>query len=290
MRGSYFMKVRLLAVMALVVVGAMAGTSPAMAAKKKAKTSAVSKSWQNQHKDNKVFGNAIHNLRVQSDKTNWDASQFSSFVITAATALQKGLTELAASYTNFEYGVVQLAYLDGGTTVTPISGAILVTPRLDPTAQQSTVSGQFTVPSGANADRLLALTFARSVNPTANAATSTVSCRITAKQGYATAADMNRESFATSAPSADASPSTELPFYAVKRVPLPPSDATEQTQMPFTMVASEAAEATNLMTSGWVGGADSGGAITSGQLLKTTNGQTGGVLDATLSCLAIPKS
>lgn len=261
MRGSYFMKIRLLAVMALVVVGAMAGTSPAMAAKKKAKTSAVSKSWQNQHKDNKVFGNAIHNLRVQSDKTNWDASQFSSFVITAATALQKGLTDLAASYSNFEYGVIQVVKPDG----TAAAGSFLATPRIDPTVEQSTVTGQFAVAGAGNHTLKVAV---RSVNPEANDKTSTVACRVTGS--------IPSGGFITSKANAALS---SLPFYPVARSPIQPTNKAELPALPVSMVSTDTQ--VDLTTAG-----NSSGALTAAGATAAGTG----VLHVTLSCVSVPKS
>ena len=83
------------------------------------------------------------NKRVDAgDKATSDLDGKVNTVITTATdALTKlqaglvqvadGLKALAASYGNFEYGVVQLNTLNGATA-TPIAGAFLATPRLDP--------------------------------------------------------------------------------------------------------------------------------------------------------------
>ncbi len=275
--------------MALVVVGAMAGTSPAMAAKKKAKTSAVSKSWQNQHKDNKVFGNAIHNLRVQSDKTNWDASQFSSFVITAATALQKGLTDLAASYTNFEYGVVQLY---AGTTIIP--GAMIQTSRLEPTGQQATGSGQFACNVSAcsplTGNKIVAKAAVRSANAEANDKTSNVVCRITASQMTTAAAR-----WVTSAPNAGLN---GAPAWPVARSAFP-TDKAEQGVMALQPVSTDTlvdltgtTNSLNQATSSTVPSTEGFATQLSanGNATPAGGNTTNGLVDVTLSCVVAPKA
>ena len=276
MRGSYFMKVRLLAVMALVVVGAMAGTSPAMAANKKAKTS-VSKAWQNQHKDNKVFGDAINNLRRGSDQTNYTIQAITEQSVAALTALKDGLTAVGDSYTNFEYGVVQLY---AGTDAIP--GAFVATPRIDPTVEQSTVTAQFPcLPTAAgqpcdNGDIINAKATVRSANILANNKKSDVSCRAQITQGK-TGNWVSTLKGGT-------------PFIPMVRSSLTPPSTSAEPTFPAAMVSSDSltslTDADNSVnqTLG-AGGLGTGGfAITSG-----VNG-TAGMLAVTLSCLSVPQS
>ena len=106
------MKVRLLAVMAVVVVGVMAGTSPAMA--QNAKTASSKSQWTKQHKDNVAFGGAIHTLRKQVDSTNGALTTITVAALEALTALKDNLTAVAAVTTEFKYAVVQVAAATGG--------------------------------------------------------------------------------------------------------------------------------------------------------------------------------
>jgi len=277
--------------MAVVVVGVMAGTSPAMA--KKAHTASA---WSNQHKDNKVFGEAIHNLRLASDKTNWDASQFSGFVITAATALQKGLTDLAASYTNFEYGVVQLY---AGADAIP--GAFLATPRIDPTVEQSTVSGQFAcLPTALgnvcdSADVLHAKVAIRSVNPVANDAKSAVYCRISASQTATAGTTLWSTSKPNTAFPGATSPNFP-PAYAVTRSPIAPTDAAELKVFPLQPVSTDTL--VDLLDTGnsYKSTAAAGPSLGTGgfSLLNSAPAGLGGAgaspINVTLSCLSVPNS
>ncbi len=89
--------------MAVVVVGVMAGTSPAMASQ-----------WSHQHADNKKFGEAIHNLRISNDLTNYSVGQITAASIKALTALKDSLTAVADVTTEFKYAVVQVAAATGG--------------------------------------------------------------------------------------------------------------------------------------------------------------------------------
>jgi len=281
------MKVRLLAVMAVVVVGVMAGTSPAMA--KKAHTASA---WSNQHKDNKAFGEAIHNLRLASDKTNWDASQFSSLVLTAATALQKGLTDLAASYTNFEYGVVQLG-TKSGSTFTPLAGSFLATPRIDPTVEQSTVHGQFPI-SAPTASTLAGTVAVRSVDPTGNDAKSTAACRLTISQDQVTKSQAAVDPFAVTL-TAGAKVTTTIPQNGVPATPIParspiaPTDAAEKLVFPLQMVSTD--RVVDLTQAGVNSSAGFAPKLTTTSIdAAGANTGGGGMVEVTLSCLAIPKS
>jgi hypothetical protein len=255
------MKVRLMAVMAVAVVGVMAGTSPAMAAKKKAKTS-VSKSWQNQHKDNKVFGDAINNLRKASDETNFSVSTLAGAAVEALGALKDGLTTVAGSYTNFEYGVVQVINPDG----TPAAGSFLATPRIDPTVEQATVTGQFAVGVGGVHKLSVAV---RSANPAANDKTSTVVCRVTGS--------LANGGFVTSAGNAGLQ---GLPFWPVSRSNLVPAKgAPSEATFPVSLTPYD--NVVDMTAAG-----NSAGALAAAG--ATANGA--GVLHVTLSCLSMPKS
>ena len=278
MRGSYFMKVRLLAVMALVVVGAMAGTSPAMAANKKAKTS-VSKAWQNQHKDNKVFGDAINNLRRGSDQTNYTIQAITEQSVAALTALKDGLTAVGDSYTNFEYGVVQLY---AGNDAIP--GAFAATPRIDPTVEQSTVTAQFPcLPTAAEGvcdlgDIINAKATVRSANILANNKASDVSCRAQISQG-------NTNNWVASLNGA-------TPFIEMVRSSLTPPSTSAEPTFPAAMVSSDSL--TSLTAAGKsvnqnaATGGTGGFAITTG--ITPAAGPQAGMLEVTLSCLSVPQS
>jgi len=164
------MKVRLLAVMAVVVVGVMAGTSPAMA-----KKAHIASAWSHQHADNKKFGEAIYNLRKTTDLTNYSVAQITAASVKALTALKDGLEAVAGATTNFKYGVVQV-----GTTTKGLGGVgpthFFATPPIYKTGEQSTVT--FNVPQTASlglGSNLKLLTAVRSVNPNSG----TVQCRMT---------------------------------------------------------------------------------------------------------------
>jgi hypothetical protein len=281
MRGSYFMKVRLLAVMALVVVGAMAGTSPAMAANKKATTS-VSKAWQNQHKDNKAFGDAIHNLRNSVDSTNGALTSVTKQALAALTALQGGLTGLAASYTNFQYGVVQLSYGTNCTNTTCLgiygaSAPMLVTPRLDPTSAQSVASARFRVPPAAagGGGAVKATATVRAVDAEGQDALSTAFCRVTA-QGSGAATD-----YRTTAPNTSLK---NLPAMPLRRSPLVPTDESEKVASLVSLTTDDKKVAVNLLAPelSWNGFPTAAGGTT--DAISATGGDT---IEVTLSCMYI---
>ena len=283
--GGYLMKVRLLAVMALVVVGVMAGTSPAMA--KKAHTASA---WSNQHKDNKAFGEAINNLRESQKITNGALSSVTAQALAALTQLNTGLTSLAASYTNFEYGFVQL-----GTTATasgefrPIPGAGVATPRIDPTAQQSTVTAQFAcVPDAAgscpaanaagSSENVRAQVAVRSANP-GNDATSTVLCRATLAQTVnATQIGLANGGFLTTSPQ---EANGDVPAVAIARSPLPTKSS--PANFPLELIASD--KSVNMTGTGLITGANSSGTAATGFKLAY-----GAPVVVTLSCLSKPNA
>jgi hypothetical protein len=285
------MKIRLLAVMAVVVVGVMAGTSPAMAAK--AKTASA---WSKQHKDNKVFGEAIHNLRKSSDSTNFALSTIAGEAVKALSALQTGLVGLAGSYTNFEYGVVQLY---AGSDAIP--GAFLATPRIDPTVEQSTVSGQFAcLPTALgnvcdSADVLHAKVAIRSVNPVANDAKSAVYCRINASQTATAGTTLWSTSKPNTAFPGATSPNFP-PAFAVTRSPITPTDAAELKVFPLQPVSTDTLVDLLDTTNSYKSTAAAGPSLGTGgfSLLNSAPAGLGGAgaspINVTLSCLSVPSS
>ena len=168
--------------MAVVVVGVMAGTSPAMA-----KKAHIASAWTHQAADNKKFGEAIYNLRRSSDLTNHTVSEITKASVSALTALAGGLKAVAVATTNFEYGVVQLGTCSNAAcdTFTATAGDFAATPPVYATGEASVVTAQFlTVPTG-----IVGASVAyRSVDVLGNNKTSTPYCRVTTTQQRATAA------------------------------------------------------------------------------------------------------
>ena len=268
------MKVRLLAVMAVVVVGVMAGTSPAMA--QKAKTGSSKSQWTKQHKDNVAFGGAIHTLRKQVDSTNSALGTITAASIVALTQLKDGLTAVAAATTNFEYGVVQLGTCSNAAcdTFTPTAGDFAATPPVYPTGEASVVTADFaSVPTG-----IMGASVAyRSVDVLGNNKTSTPYCRVTITQARGAAGG----GFATSTPNAALG---GAPAYEVVRGAIaPPTDA-EKATMPLAMVSTDSQ--TKLITSSNSGN-NTGGA---GGFTTTAVGAGGLSVGVTLACLTVPKS
>ena len=228
------------------------------------------------------------NKRVDAgDKATSDLDGKVNTVITTATdALTKlqaglvqvadGLKALAASYGNFEYGVVQLNTLNGATA-TPIAGAFLATPRLDPTVEQATVTGQFPCTTSACAtDKLVLKVAVRSANPTANDATSKVYCRVTASQqrtGF--------QSFVTSTPNAAFG---GAPAWQVARSPLVPTSPSDLAAFPLSMVATDTQ--VDLTTATNSAGVSNGAQAAGGFALGASGAN--GVINVTLSCLTVP--
>ena len=173
------MKVRLLAVMAVVVVGVMAGTSPAMA--QNAKTASSKSQWTKQHKDNVAFGGAIHTLRKQVDSTNGALTTITVAALEALTALKDNLTAVAAATTEFKYGVVQVA-LNTGSVGDGIAGMgptqFWVTPPIVKTGASSTVTFPIGLTGGA-VRQVKLFTAVRSVYPDKG----NVVCRVTVQNG-----------------------------------------------------------------------------------------------------------
>jgi hypothetical protein len=279
------MKLRLLAVMALVVVGAMAGTSPAMAAK--AKTSA-SKAWQNQHKDNKVFGDAINNLRKSSDSTNAALGTIAGAAQVALLQLKDGLTAVAASYGNFEYGVMQVGFCNKESSTVntcddfnPISAAFAATPRLDPTVEQASVTTQV-APPVATANKNIGVSVAvRSADPLGNNKKSDVYCRVTESQG-------GRYSTSTPTATGPGGEALPLPFYPIRRSALAPTEKSELSQFPLSMVSTDIQYKMSQYTNsaGNTGNPDGG----IGGFIAVPTAAGGSMINVTLACVTVPKS
>ncbi len=226
------------------------------------------------------LGNNVYDLRKANDQTNWTVSSIAGAAISALTQLQAGLVGLAASYTNFEYGVVQLG-TDSGGTFTAIPGAFVATPRLDPTVEQSTVTAQFPcvgapVPVAQRngcivGDNIRAQVAVRSASPTANDAKSTAKCRVTVSQSGAGGAG----GFVTTIPQGG------VPATTVARSALVPTDPAELQIFPLSMVSTDTQ--VNATTAGTNSTASFAAAIT-----PSGAGGTNNMLLVTLSCLSIP--
>lgn len=318
------MSVKAVAVSAALTVGLLVPVSAAMAADgapatTAAKTPSIAKqlkSLKTQVKKNTATGKAntakikaaskavattVAGLNAKADAINKrvDAGdkatsnldgKVNTVIATATDALTKlqaglvqvgdGLKSLAASYTNFEYGVVQV-YI--GTTAMP--GAFLATPRLDPTVEQSTVTGQFPcLPTAGyggvcNTGSALHLKVAvRSANPTANDATSKVYCRVTGSQGT---------SFVTSKPNTAfpgaVSPNFP-PAYRVTRSPLVPTDPAELAAGAFPLSPATSDTFVDLTD-----GATNASALNGAAPGATANVTSlNGMINVTLSCLTVP--
>jgi len=194
------MKLKTLLVMAVAAIGALALSVPAFAASssnggipsidsqlgqlkaagKAAKSRANSSSKHNTrvNTDLKRLGENVAALRKGQDQTNSTLGAITAQAVSALSALQAGLTSVAALTTNFKYGVVQVAIGTGGPG-DGIAGLgpsmFYVTPPIQPTGAQSTVS--FALPPATNFGGVPTRLFAavRSLDPTSGA----VECRVT---------------------------------------------------------------------------------------------------------------
>ena len=312
------MKLKTLLVMAVAAIGALALSVPAFAASssnggipsidsqlgqlkaagKAAKSRANSSKSHTKRIDGDIkrLGENVNALRKGQDATNWNVSNLAAAAVSSLTQLEAGLVGLAASYMNFEYGVA--AMTSGGT---PIAGALLVTPRIDPTSEPSTVTGQFTcvtANSCAQGGALGIQTVVRSVNPATNNTATTAACSVTATQAIRSdvyAEFGSPELASASIPGAGTLGAGTTTYWPVSRVPLPAADSTEKTRQPFAMVASEFSQATNLMAAGKAStaGLSAIGLFQTGvsrdlNPFGMATFATGGSLKVTLSCLAVP--
>jgi len=277
------MKLKTLLVMAVAAIGALALSVPAFAASssnggipsidsqlgqlkaagKAAKSRANSSKSHTKRIDGDIkrLGENVNALRKGQDATNWNVSNLAAAAVSSLTQLQAGLVGLAASYMNFEYGVVQVRTPAGA--LAPAS--FLATPRIDPTVEQSTVTGQFAVAGAGNHTLSVAV---RSANPTANDAKSKVYCRVTGS--------LANGGFITSKANAAFG---GAPAYEVPRSALVPTSPAELAAFPLSMVSTDTQ--VDLTTAG-----NSTGALTAGG--ATAAGA--GVLHVTLSCLSVPNS
>lgn len=274
------MKVRNLTAIAVVATGAIALGAPAAfaqapdvsgvnggldklgaigkSAKKQARAAHHSSFQKRTGEDIKRLGDNVRDLRKRDDEiTNTISS-----VVATVTPILTQLGAAAQSYANFQYGFVQL-------TITGVGGPptyFTVTPRLDPTSAQSTVSRQFVMPAALpTALPLGAEVGVRSLNsPTALDNESTAYCSATVSDSSSTL---------TSKSNPDAK---NLPFYPIQRSTLIPADPADNV--------------TSLV-----------GAVTGDKtvnLLATSRNATGGTITVSagetvtvsLSCMAIPNS
>ncbi len=225
------------------------------------------------------LGNNVYDLRKANDQTNWTISQIAGAAISALTQLQAGLVGLAASYTNFQYGVVQLGACSDAacTTFTPFPGSFVATPRLDPTVEQATVSASFAPPTAAVI--VGASVAVRSANPTANDANSKAYCRVTTTQNGNGA---GQTKYATSVPNPGFN---GAPAYEVPRSNLIPNSAADLLIFPLSMVATD--NQVNLVTDTNAAGFNGGGGVLGG-FTNVGGGVGGAALNVTLSCLSVP--
>ena len=258
------MKARNLAVLATVAVGAMALSAPAAFAADA--QSSTSKAQERTNKDIKRLGENVRDLRKKDDEIN---GRIDSIVAGLSPVLTQ-LGDAAKSYANFQYGFVQLTFQGAGGPQTFFA----VTPRLDPTSQQSTVTSQFVIPAALNNLKLGAEVGVRSLNsPASQDEKSTPYCRITASQGATR--------FGTSAPNTSLPTGKQLPFYPVYRSTLEPKDPVDAVGSLVGAVTGD--KTVNLL--GTTNSVGSNGGTGDFSPLRTDTG--GDVLQVTLACMAI---
>ena len=290
------MKLKTLLVMAVAAIGALALSVPAFAASssnggipsidsqlgqlkaagKAAKSRANSSKSHTKRIDGDIkrLGENVNALRKGQDATNWNVSNLAAAAVSSLTALQAGLVALSGSYTNFEYGVVQLGTCSNAAcdTFTATAGNFVATPRIDPTVEQATVTAQFaTIPSGI----LGASVAIRSAAPTANDAKSKAYCRVTTSQSPVSGANQ----YATSTPNG----LFGGPAYQVTRSALVPTSPAELQLFPLAMVSTDTQ--VKLMTSANATGTGGAGGFTTATALAAA-----GPVWVTLSCLSVPNS
>ncbi len=233
------------------------------------------------------LGNNVYDLRKANDMTNWTLSSIASAAISALTQLQAGLVGLAASYTNFEYGVVQLGKCSNAAcdTFTAFPASFVATPRIDPTVEQATVNASFPPPAAGASGIVGASVAVRSANPTANDAKSKVYCRVTLAQSSSenVGGGAGTTKYATSVPNGAFG---GAPAYEVGRSALVPTDPAELQLFPLSMVSTD--NQVKLITSTNAGGFQSG--AIAGGFTATSSTIGGSPLNVTLSCLSVPNS
>lgn len=289
------MKARNLTVLAVVAAGAIALAAPTafaqgsgvsagvdklnslgQAAKKRANSAKKNSFQKRTDGDIKRLSENVASLRKEDDTINWTISS----VVNTVTPILTQLGAAANSYANFQYGIVQLGFTGvpaaaGGPTPQTF---FMVTPRLDPTGAQSTVSKQFVVPdysaAGWTSGALQLRVGARSLNdPQTLDNESTVMCNAivsSTSAGGAVATAFRASKKNTALPSAN-----QLPYYAIPRSPYKAKTSAEE--LPSLVGEISTDKLINL--------ADS--SRSSGTL---TNVSIADVLTVTLSCTAIPNS
>lgn len=271
------MKVRNLAVLATVAVGAIALAAPtAFAADAKA---SKSKSQTRTDNDIKRLGNNVNDLRKADDETNARISR----IVDGLGPVLNQLGDAAKSYANFQYGFVQLTF--GGT---PVPTFFAVTPRLDPTMQQSTVTRQFVVPAAAGANpgdfvfagkTIGANVGVRSINdPQQVDNESTAVCSVTATNvnnttGVQAGRAMNTGNGAYADTEAEG-----LPFYPIQRSSLKPNDKADNLPSLVGQVPGDRVD--NLLVSSKTQAGFSLGSVSAASALGST-------ITVTLSCSSI---
>lgn len=277
------MKARNLTVLAVVASGALALAAPSAFAVD-AQGAKKSKSDSRQDKDIKRLSDNVNGLRKADDETNGRITA----IVDGLTPVLTKLGDAATSYANFEYGAAQMT-LNGA----PYGPGFMVTSRIEPTAQQATVTKQFACLTGTGlscptGSKIGFKVVVRSVDPEGNAKKSTPACTVTASQDTGSGAAGN-EKWGVTIPS-DAAINAQVPFYGVNRVWLPPKDKAEKTASPFSMVASEFGEGRAFLAANGnsTGTGDNIGPINAGNFAVTNAADGGGLITATLSCLAVP--
>lgn len=291
------MKARNLTVLAVVATGAIAFAAPAAFAQgpdvsgvdggisklstigksaKKQARAAKSKSLQRVDNDIKRLGNNVHDLRKKDDEITFTISN----IVGTVTPILTQLGAAAESYADFQYGFVQLGFTGvpsaaGGPTPQTF---FMVTPRLDPTGAQSTVSKQFAVPdysgAGWSSGVLQLRTGVRSLNdPQELDNKSTAMCNAIVSRTSAGAAVAT--TVRASKPNADLPAASRLPYYPIQRSPYEAATAAEE--LPSLVGEISTDKITDLAASSRSDG-------------TLTNAAIGDILTVTLSCTAIPNS
>lgn len=226
------MKARNLTVLAVVATGALALAAPSAFAVD-AQVAKKSKSDSRQDKDIKRLSENVNSLRKADDETN---GRITSIVEGLSPVLSQ-LSSVAKSYTNFQYGFVQLSFgnLQRYVGNDVQQGFFTVTPRLDPTQQQATVTKQFVLPStwavkGWTGGALRARVGVRSAqDPQTLDNGSTAFCGITVSVNRGTPGNaLANAGYAFSLPNADLPDTAPLPFYPIQRSPLQPKASQEE--------------------------------------------------------------
>ena len=305
------MKARNLATIAVVATGAVALSAPAAfaeapdvsgldrgvkkvdalgkAAKKQARAARESKFQKRTGEDIKRLGENVRDLRRGQEETNATIAN----IVSGLTPVLSLLATAAQSYANFEYGVAQMT-VNGQ----PYPPGFLTTSRIEPTAQQASVTKQFACDTFSattvctTGAKIGFKVVVRSLDPGANNDKTTAACSMSASQDAGPGA-ANAQRWGITIPKASTSINDSVNFYSVPRVFLPPKSKDEQAPSLFTMAPSEFAVATTFLGPDGrsLGTGDSlGGGVNAGNFPLTAASAGGGMVTATLSCLGVPKT